>query len=82
MATQAVYRLPLTPTPAVVQPHQWISAAQAAAALGLTIEALKKRAKQGKIGFKEGARWRFSLADCQRYMERVEARYLKVCPRQ
>jgi hypothetical protein len=83
MAAQSVYRMALPPAPIAVQPpHQWISPAQAAATLGVTIEALKKRAKQGKIGFKEGARWRFSLADCLRYMERIENRYLKTCPRQ
>ena len=59
----------------------WIPASEAAAQLGLTIEALKARAKQGLLGFKEGGRWRFSSSDLKRYTETVEKRHLRSFPR-
>ncbi len=76
------------PTPRLAAPAErppagplWIPAPEAAAYLGLTLEALKGRAKQGLLGFKEGGRWRFSIADLQRYTQTVETRHVRSLPR-
>ena len=77
------------PSRPATQPHAeqpkvgplWITAAEAAAQLGMTIEALKARAKEGRLGFKEGGRWRFSPADLKRYTDTVESRHLRRFPR-
>ena len=85
-ALAAATSLRSAPAPHTEQPPQppsslWIPAAEAAAQLGLTIEALKARAKEGRLGFKEGGRWRFSPADLKRYTDAIESRYLRRFPR-
>jgi hypothetical protein len=76
-------RFPVAEAPSDKQPAGplWISAAEAAAHLGMTIEALKARAREGRLGFREGGRWRFSLADLQRYAETIEHRHTRRFPR-